>query len=121
MRFVIRLLVNAFALWVAFTIVPGLSHEGTIWGLLAAAVIFGIVNALVRPIVVVLSCPLVMLTLGLFILIINALMLSLTIWISGSVFDLGLSSEGFWATLIGAIVISVVSWLVSLLLPDDND
>ncbi len=119
-KFFIRLLINAFIIWVAFQIVPGLSAEtATIWTWLIVALIFGIINALVRPIVLFLSCPLVLVTLGLFILVINTIMLSLTIWIS-NLLNLGLASDGFFATFLGALVISVVSWLVSLILPDDN-
>lgn len=120
-RFLIRLLANAIALWAAVQIVPGLSFEGSVWGWLGIALIFGIVNALVRPIVLFFSCPLVLLTLGLFVLIVNALMLSLTIWLSSDVLGFGIGSTGFWATFWGAIVISVVSWLISLILPDDRD
>ena len=120
-KFFIRLLINAFVLWLTFQIVPGLSAEtATIWTWLIVAIIFGVVNALIRPIVLFLSCPLVILTLGLFVLVVNTIMLSLTIWLS-SLLNLGLSSDGFWSTFIGAIVISVVSWLVSLILPDDRD
>lgn len=120
-KFLVRLLINAFVLWVTFQIVPGLSAEtATPWTWLIVAIIFGVVNALVRPIVLFLSCPLVLLTLGLFVLVINTIMLSLTIWLS-NVLNLGLYSDGFWSTFFGAIVISVVSWIVSLVLPDDRD
>lgn len=120
MRFVARLLLNAFAIWLTFQIVPGLSAEtATIWTWLIVAVIFGVVNALVRPIVLFLSCPLVLLTLGLFVLIVNAIMLSLTIWLS-NLLNLGLSSTGFWATFFGAIVLAIASWLISLVLSDGD-
>jgi putative membrane protein len=118
MYFIIRLLINALALWVAVLIVPGLDHTGTVWSLLAVALIFGLVNALVRPIILLLTCPLVVLTLGLFVIVVNALMLSLTIWLS-QLFGLGFSSDGFfWSTILGALVISVVSWLANLLVKD---
>jgi putative membrane protein len=86
--------------------------------LLAIAVILGVVNAFARPIVTVLSLPIVLLTLGLFLLIINALMFALTIWISESL-NLGLTSTGFGATLLGAIIVSVVSWIGEALLGVD--
>jgi putative membrane protein len=120
MRLFIRLLVNAIALWAAVFIVPGLTYDGSGVSLLIIALIFGVVNALVRPIIVLLTCPLVILTLGLFILIINTIMFSLTIWLS-SVFGLGLDSTGFWSTFFGALVISVVSGVMSAVLKDANE
>ncbi|MCB0037593.1 MAG: phage holin family protein, partial [Anaerolineales bacterium] len=107
-RFLIRLIVNAIALWVAIKIVPGIVYDGTNLSLLIIALIFGVVNALVRPLLVILTCPLIVLTLGLFLLVVNGLMLSLTAWISG-IFNLGLYIDGFWATLLGAVVVSIVS------------
>jgi putative membrane protein len=121
MSFIVRILVNAVALWVAVLVVPGLDHTGSIWSLLAVALIFGLVNALVRPIVLLLTCPLVVLTLGLFVIVVNALMLSLTIWLSG-LFNLGFTSDGFfWATILGALVISVVSWFANLFIKDPGE
>lgn len=122
-RLLIRLAVNAVALWVAFQIVPGLQYtaeSGT--SLFVIALIFGLVNALVRPVIVLLTCPLIVLSLGLFVLIINTIMLSLTIWIAGPQnLNLGISSTGFWATFLGAIVISVVSGVINLLIKDNNE
>ncbi len=121
LRFIARLVLNAFAIWLTFQIVPGLSAEtASIWTWLIVAIIFGVVNALVRPIVLFLSCPLVLLTLGLFVLIINTIMLSLTIWLS-NLLNLGLSSTGFWATFFGAIVLAIASWVISLILADRSD
>jgi putative membrane protein len=123
MHLIVRLLVNAVALWAAVALVPGLDHTGSIWSLLGVALIFGLVNALVRPLILLLTCPLIVLTLGLFVVVVNALLLSLTIWLS-QLFGLGFSSDGFfWSTVLGAIVISVVSWLASLLIrePDEHD
>lgn len=110
MSFVIKTLVTALAVWVAVQLVSGLEFTGSFVALLAIAVILGVVNALARPIVTFFSLPLVLLTLGLFLLVINALMLALTIWISGAL-DLGLSSSGFGATLIGSLIVTVVSWI----------
>jgi putative membrane protein len=121
MRLLIRWVIVAFAFWVAVTLVPGLEKDGNIvtWFLVAA--IFGLVNAVIRPFVLLLSCPLVVLTLGLFVLIVNWAMLSLTIWISSSVFNLGFTSDGFWSTFFGAIVISIVSGILSIFLKDSNE
>lgn len=120
MRLLIRWAVNTIALWAAIQLVPGLTHDGTAVSLLLIALIFGLVNALVRPLLVLLTCPLIILTLGLFVLIVNTLLFSLTIWLSG-VFDLGLMSSGFWATFLGALVVSIVSGVLSILLRDDNE
>ncbi|RMG93197.1 MAG: phage holin family protein [Chloroflexi bacterium] len=119
-KLLIRWGINAIALWAAIQIVPGLDHDGTGVSLLMIALIFGLVNALVRPFLLLLTCPLVLLTLGVFLLVINTVMLSLTIWIS-SLFDLGMSSSGFWATFFGALVISIVSGVINLLIKDDDE
>lgn len=118
MRLVARLLITAISVWVAFEIVPGLSFTGSVWTLLAAALIFGLVNAFVRPVVLILSCPLVAMTLGLFVLVVNAVMLWLTIQISDH-WQLGLRSEGLLAIFLGSIVIAIVSGLLNLFLPDE--
>ena len=122
MRLLVRLVVNAIALWAAIELVPGLTYEGGNFSLLVIALIFGVVNALVRPIIILLTCPLVVLTLGLFFLVVNTIMLSLTMWLSGpEVFDLGLRSTGFWATFWGAVVISVVSGIITALIKDEHE
>jgi putative membrane protein len=122
MRLFVRLVINALALWIAIELIPGLTFEGSNVSLFIIAFIFGLVNALVRPIIILLTCPLVVLTLGLFILVVNTIMLSLTIWLSGpEVFDLGLRSSGFWATFLGAIVISVVSGIITGLIKDERE
>lgn len=120
-RLLIRWIINAIALWAAIQIVPGLNYtaESGI-SLLLIALIFGLVNALVRPLLVLLTCPLIVVTMGLFLLVINAVMLSLTEWLSG-IFDLGLVIDGFWPTLLGAVVISVVSGVINLLVKDDRE
>lgn len=118
-KLLVRLIVNAVALWVAVEIVPGLSYDGDLITLLLVALIFGLVNALVRPILTVLSCPLIILTLGLFVLVINGLMLALTGWLSRQ-FELGFAVESFWAALLGALVISIVSALLNLFVADDD-
>lgn len=120
-KLLIRLGINAIALWAAIELVPGLRYEGDWITLLIIALIFGVVNALVRPLLLALTCPLIVVTLGLFVLVVNTIMLSLTIWISSEMFSLGVSSESFWATFFGAVVISIVSGLLSLLVKDDNE
>ena len=120
MRLLIRWAVNAIALWAAIQLVPGIQHDGTAVSLLALARIFGLVNARVRPLIVLLTCPLIVLTMGLFILIINTVMLALTEWLSGA-FNLGLTIDGFWSTFLGAVVISLVSAVINLLVKDAHE
>lgn len=119
MRFLIRLLINAAALGITFYLVD-LCWDGSIMGLIIVALVFGVVNALVRPIITLLTCPMIILTLGLFIFVINILMLWLTIWFSYSVLGTGFTCvpEFFWNLVIGAFVLSLASWAVSLLVPD---
>ena len=120
MRIVLRILLNAAALWLTVRIVPGLEFDGSVWTLLLIAVIFGVVNGIIGPIVKILSLPLIIFTLGIFYLILNALLFWLVIWLSGpSVFDLGLTSDGFWPAFWGAIAIAVITWIINLILPDD--
>jgi putative membrane protein len=113
MRFLIRLLINAAALWVAVQLVPGIRFDGHWSLLLAVALVFGVLNAVVRPVLKLLTLPLLILTLGLFTFVINALMLRLTSWVSG-LLDLGFHVEGFWAAFLGALVVSVVSLMLSI-------
>lgn len=120
-RILVRLGINAIALWAAIELIPGLTYEGSGTSLLIIALIFGLVNALVRPVIILLTCPLIVLSLGLFVLIINTIMLSLTVWLSGEVFNLNLMSEGFWSTFLGAVVISIVSGVINLLIKDDRE
>ena len=117
MRFVLRLLINAAALWVATKIVPGVTHSGSAGSLLLVALVFGLLNALVRPILALLSCPLLILTLGLFTFVINAVILLLTSALSGSL-GIGFHVDGFWAAFLGALVVTVVSILLSVFVRD---
>jgi putative membrane protein len=119
MKLLIHWLITALALAAAAYLIPGIevTDTGALpgWAVVAImAVIFGLVNALIRPILKFLTCPLIILTLGLFTLVINALMLWLASWISG-LFGAGFRVDGFWAAFWGALVISVVSWLLSML------
>ena len=119
---IIRLLANAVALAVASWIVSGITLEGATTGrriltLLIVAAIFGIVNAVVKPVVKLLSLPFIILTLGLLIFVINALMLMLTSWITGKL-DVQFHVSGFGSALLGALVITLVGILLNALLPD---
>ena len=109
-------LLNAVALWAAAWLLPGLAFSGSMVQLLLVATVFGIVNSLVRPILTVMTCPLIVVTLGLFSLVINALMLMLTGALSER-WGLGFTVAGFWAAFWGGLVVGLVSVVLSLLLP----
>ena len=113
MHFLLRLLINAAALWVAIRIVPGVSFDGHWASLMFVALVFGVLNASVRPLLKLFTLPLLILTLGLFTLVTNALMLMLTSWVS-NLLALGFHVAGFWTAFWGALVVSVVSLLLSL-------
>jgi putative membrane protein len=119
MPFVIRLLVNAAALWVATQVVPGVSYTGGVAPFLGVALIFGLVNATLGPITKLLTCPLILLTLGLFALVVNGLMLWLTSSLSQS-FGWGFHVSGFWAAFFGGLVVSIVSALLSVSIRSSN-
>lgn len=114
MRFILRFLATAAALWVAVLLVPGISFTGSWLGMLGVALVFGLVNAIIRPILKILTCPLVVLTLGLFVFVLNALMLWLASEISQA-FGIGFDVDGFIAAFIGALIVGVVSTLLNLL------
>jgi putative membrane protein len=109
----IRLLINAVALFAAVKLIPGMHFTGGIGQLLLVAFVFGLVNAVVRPILTLLSCPLIVVTLGLFLLVINAGMLWLTSWLSTR-FALGFQVDGFLPALLGGLVIGIVSTVLTL-------
>ena len=130
MKLLVRWLINAVAIAITVILVPGI-NGGIVAGggqplsvdiksLLGVALIFGLVNALVRPLLKMLSCPLVLLTLGLFIFVINALMLLLTSAIAESL-GLQFHVDGFVPALIGSVVISIVSIVLTALFSDDDD
>ena len=122
MGFVVRVLINGVAIWLATLILPGLVVVGgetttqTVGIILAVALVFGIVNAIVKPIVKLISLPLYILTLGLFTLVVNALMLMLTAWITEQS-SWGLRIDNFGTAVLGALVISIVSFVLSVLAP----
>jgi putative membrane protein len=109
-KLLLKIVIYAAALWVAVFAVPGLEFDGNWLTLLVIALIFAGVNAVVKPIVSLLSMPFIILTLGLFLLVVNAIMLALTIAISGAL-GLGLTSTGFGSTFIGAIIVAIVAWV----------
>jgi len=112
MRFIFRLLINVVAILIIAHIAPGLIRVDGFLAALIAAVVLGIVNTIIRPILVILTFPLTLLTFGLFLLVINALML----WLVSALLS-GFSVNGFWGALFGSILISIVSWLLSKFLP----
>jgi putative membrane protein len=117
MPFVIRLLVNAVALWVATQVVPGVTYAGGPLPLLGVALVFGVLNASLRPLAKILTFPLIIVTLGIFALVINGLMLWLTSSLS-SALGLGFHVSGFWAAFWGGVVVSLVSLILSMLIRD---
>ena len=125
MRFLLRVLVSAAALGVATWVVPGItlpaasgwSKAGT---LLAVALIFGIINATLKPLIKVVGCAFYVLTLGLAALVVNGLLLWLTSWVAGKL-SLPFHISGFWAAFWGAIIVGVVGWLLNLFVGDRKD
>lgn len=122
MGFLIRLLITAVAFWIATLIVPGIDVSGpsgvvNALTLLVVALIFGILNAVLKPIIHVVGCAFYVLTLGLFALVVNALLFLLTSWAADRL-DLPFRVDGFWPAFWGAIVVAVAGWLISLLVPD---
>ncbi|WP_175411310.1 phage holin family protein [Streptomyces sp. TRM64462] len=125
MNFVVKTLANAGALAVAIWLLENITLTGEstakkAWTLLLVALVFGVVNFLVKPVVKILTLPLFVLTLGLFTLIVNALMLLLTSWLADKL-DLSFHVEGFWTAVLGGLIISVVSWALNVVLPDGRD
>ncbi|GGK64998.1 phage holin family protein [Streptomyces flaveus] len=123
-NFVVKTIANAGALAVAVWILDKITLTGDSTGkeigtLLLVALIFGVVNFLVKPIVKVLTFPLFILTLGLITLVINALMLLLTSWLADKL-DLSFHVEGFWTAVLGGLIISIVSWALNVVLPDKD-
>lgn len=125
MRMILRLLANAAALAIATFLLSGISLTADTTGdkvlaLLVVALIFGVLNALVKPLFTLVTAPIVLLTLGLFLLVINACIMLLTSWISEKV-SLGWHVEGFWTALFGAVIVSIVSFVLNAFVPDKNE
>jgi putative membrane protein len=118
-RFIIRWAINAVGLYAAIALVPGINPQSTnLLSIIWLALIFGLINALLRPLLAILTCPLIILTLGLFTLIINTLMFYLAGRI-GTAFGVGFTVDGIWPAFLGAIVTSVVSIVLSALFRDE--
>ncbi|MEU6203461.1 phage holin family protein [Micromonospora musae] len=122
MGFLIRWAITAVALWITTVVVPGVhvggrSGANTVLTLVVVALIFGLVNAVLKPVIKVVGCIFYLLTLGLFALVVNALLFLLTDRIAHA-FDLPFRIDGFWAAFWGAIVMAVVTWFISVVLPD---
>jgi putative membrane protein len=125
MGLLIRLVINAVALWVTTLVVPGIEVSGssaarTAATLVIVAAIFGLVNAILKPIIKTVGCLFYILTLGLIGFVVNALLFLFVDWLAGEV-DLPFAIDGFWPAFWGAIVMTVVSWLLSLVIPDPGD
>jgi putative membrane protein len=119
-KFILRWAINAVALYLAVMIVPGITLFGNWVSILWLALIFGLINALLRPLLKVLTCPLIILTLGLFALLINTFLFWLTSVVGQALgFGLVIANPVFWNSLLGALVVSVVSILLSLILKDE--
>lgn len=124
--YLIKIAVNAAAIWVATLIVPGVSVTAsgpgrTVLSLAVIGALFGIVNTLIKPVVAVLALPAYILTLGLIAFVVNALMLKLTSWLSGAIgisFD---SGDFFWSTILAAVVVSLASMVLNAFVQDDDD
>ena len=126
MGIIIRLAITAVSLWIATLVIDGIrlttdSTPGKAGTLLAVAVIFGIVNAVLRPVIKTIGCGLYVLTLGLISLVVNGLLFMLTSWIAGQ-FDLPFHVDDFWpSAVLGALLVGIVSWLLNMLVPDGSD
>lgn len=110
----VRWLINTLALYVAVQVVPGVDYDGGPLGLLLVAAIFGLVNAVLRPVLTLLTCPLVLVSLGLFLFVINALLLLFTSWLSTPL-GLGFHVAGFWPAFWAGLLISLVSLFLSIM------
>lgn len=118
-RIALRWLINGLAIFVATQIVSGIHTEGG-WAVIAImAVILGLANALIAPVLKLLTCPLIILTLGLFTLVINAVVFWFSAWV-GQRFGLGFYVDNFWAAFLGALVVSVVSMALSLVVGENH-
>jgi putative membrane protein len=109
---IVRVLINAVSVWVASHLIPGITPLDHLSSILLVAVILGVVNALIKPVFKFITCPVQILTLGLFTLVINAFMLGATAWIAEQL-SIPFAIDGFIAAFLGALVISLVSWLLT--------
>lgn len=117
----IRFVVTAIAVAAAAYLVPGIDvGDNAAKAVILTAIILGVINAFIRPLLKLLSLPLIMMTLGLFILVVNAVCFYLAAWISRTIFDVRFNFDSIWAVLFGAIIISIVSTILNWVLPDDR-
>ena len=120
MQLLLRWVITALALFVAAWLVPGIRVAGQGWVVFSVmAVILGLVNAVVRPVLKLLSCPLIILTLGFFVLVINGITLWLASAIAVSWFHVGFYVDGFWAAFLGSLIVSIVSVILTALLKEE--
>jgi putative membrane protein len=121
-RLFVRWVITSIAVAVAMLVVPGIGHSGSsaLLAILITAAVLGLANAVIRPILSFLSCGCIVATLGLFMLVVNAATLWIAGWVSAYWFHTGFYIEGFWPAFWGAIVVSIVSFLLSVLLPDPD-
>ena len=117
-KFILRWIINAVALFLAVYIVPGVNLQGGVISVIWLALIFGLINAFLRPLLKLLTCPLIFLTLGLFTLLINTFLFWLTSQ-AGQAFGIGFTINGFWPAFFGGLVVTVVSVILSLILKDE--
>jgi putative membrane protein len=118
-KLILRVVINAFSIWVASLIVEGFQLEGNVFQILLVGLVFGLVNALIKPFLKLISAPLIVLTLGLFTLILNTLLLIFTEWLMRLFTDSPvLEIDGLMPAFLASIIISLVSWVLSLLLGD---
>jgi putative membrane protein len=114
MNLLIRWIIASFSLFIAAWLVPGIRVEGNAWGAYAVmAVILGLINAIIRPILKLLSLPIIILTLGLFLLVINGITLWMASALAIKVFHIGFYVDGFWSAFLGALIVSIVSVILS--------
>jgi putative membrane protein len=121
MKLLVRWVISGLALFAAVWLVPGIQVDGGGWVVYAVmAVILGLVNAVVRPILKLLTCPLILLTLGLFVLVINGI----TLWLSSAIavnwFGVGFYIDGFWSAFLGALIVSIVTVILSALVREED-
>jgi putative membrane protein len=116
-KLIVRLAINAVAIWAAASVVSGVTFDTSQWGgIVLVALVFGVVNVLLKPLLTLIGLPLIVLTFGLFSLVINAILLQVT-----DMLTTALTVDGFWPAVLGALVVSLVSWFLELFLgPDDE-
>jgi len=117
-KFILRWIINAIALFLAAYFVPGVTLQGGWTSIIWLALIFGLINAFLRPLLKLLTCPLIFLTLGLFTLLINTFLFWLTSQV-GQAFGIGFTVAGFWPAFLGGLVVTVVSVVMSMILKDE--